>query len=172
MRFLPRALWTRLLLAMVVALGAIAWLEWSLRAEAALAAERAAAAGPEPTAAPAEPVARAVAELGLSATVVVLCRAPEQVAEAVALWQVAATGAVVLRRPPPLPTAPGRRVVPLVAVVLPADHLDGLDPVQRAGLLDLLSALFAERPVGVGQVRLAGLAGGDAEVAALLRWLR
>ncbi len=178
MRLLPQRLWLRLVLAFAGALGVIIALEWSLRVRDARAAERSspqrgAAAAADDPAGLADPVdaAESVRELGVIAAGVVLVARGTRAPSAGAVWQLLPSGRSVVRVPAPPPSAPGRQALAHVAIVLPVDRLSALDPVQRAGLLDLLSALIRERPIGTAQVDLAGIAAAPDDIAALLRWV-
>jgi hypothetical protein len=167
-RWAPRSLGARLLLAAALALAVIAALEWSLRARDARAALRANAAARGSGAPAAEPIAQA----GFTVAALSLATPGHEPADAQIVWQLLPGGRVVVRRAAPPPTAPGLRRLAEATVVLPSKHLAALDPEQRAGLLDLLSSVFAERPVAAERLRLRGVEAEAGDVAALLRWLR
>ncbi|MGE3171233.1 MAG: hypothetical protein AB7O97_01325 [Planctomycetota bacterium] len=180
MKGLPRSTAGRMALAAVVALAAIAALELLLRGRdaAVLAARRDPAPWrPDgdreaPDVAPDAADPRAPSARGLRADRVVLCADPATARDAAACYQLLADGSVAVRRPPPLPAVPGRQRLAAVAVALPAGSLTALSPQQRAGLLDLLGTLVAERPVPPDRVVLAGLGGARADLTALLGWVR
>lgn len=162
----PRSLGVRLLLVGCLAVIAIALLEFALRA-----AERRNRPPLPHQELLLEPDAAPVADLGVRAGSIVLhYRAPVPEAAAPRLRVVG--DAFVVVRPAPLPQRPGRQTVPVAAIQLPAAGLAGLDPRQRAGLLEALAALLPDRPVEPSRVRGADVAVDAAELGILLSWLR
>jgi len=170
-RWAPRSLGARLWLAAILALAVIAALEWSLRARDARAALRANAEA-RTAHGSAAPAAEPIAPAGFAVEALSLATAGREPAAAQIVWQLLPGGRVVVRRAAPPPTTPGLRRFGEAAVVLPSPRLAALDPVQRAGLLDLLSAVLPERPVAAERLRLLGVEAEAGDVAALLRWLR
>jgi hypothetical protein len=166
-----RVLALRLLAAALAGVVVILGLEWWQRAaEAEAAAKAAQVRSAIAAAAAARPQ---VLDLSLQAESVVLCRVPEDVTEgAKPVLQLLRDGTLVIRQPAAPAAAPGKPVVPLLAIMLPVGSLIELSAVQRAALLDQLAVLLPERPVPTARLRLAGVAGEAADIETLLAWLR
>jgi hypothetical protein len=163
-----RTVGLRLAVTALVAVTAIFALEWFLRQEdAALRDEqlRVALASAKPL--PQPPV------LGVQTELVWLCAAFDSVPPLVApVVQILRDGSFAVRKAAPVATLPGPRTVAAIALLLPVKALPDLTAIQRAALLDQLSAIFTARPIASGQVQCAGLAGESADLAALLSWVR
>lgn len=162
-----------LALTALLALSAIAALEWWFRerAEAAPGTVRAApsaagTAGPAP--APRLPALYVEVDrvllLGRDGAVVPAAAAP--------VLEVCEGGRILVRVPPPLPSGPGRPRSELAAVILPADSLAALSPEQRALLLEVLGLLWPDRPVDPSRLSFAGVSSESSEIGRLLSWLR
>jgi len=154
------------------ALAAIVALEWALRQDELRQSEASAAESEARRVRTEQGSARPLAFASVTAHAVVLCDRPGSVPEAAGEWQILADGRWVVRRAPPLPTAPGSNQVQAFAVALPVRDLPNLDAGARAALLDFLSVAWNERPVAPERLLLQGIAGTDADRAALLSWLR
>lgn len=154
------------------ALAAIVALEWALRQDELRQSEASAAENESRRAWTEQGSARPLSFASVTAHAVVLCDRPGSVPEAAGEWQILADGRLLLRRSPPLPTSPGSTEVQVFAVALPVRELASLDARARAALLDFLSVAWSERPVAAERLLLQGIAGTDADRAALLSWLR
>ena len=104
---------------------------------------------------------------------VMLCSSRGQApARAAPLLELKAGGVVVVHRPAPMPQGPARPVSAFAAIILPEPSLAALDARARAVLLDLLAALWPDRPVAVERLVCRGVSAAVSDRRSLLAWLR
>ena len=169
MRLWPLPLWSRLLLALLLAAVGIVALQVGVAG-----GER---AQPAPAATVAPPLVSPLAALGFvlqpAASPVLLCHRLSALAPDVApVVQVLADGSVALRRPPPLPRGPTSDAgATRAGIVLPVPRLRELGPAARGTLVALLAALALPRPLPTEAVQLVDVDAGANELAAILSWV-
>lgn len=169
MRPWPLPLWSRLLLALLLAAAGIVALQVGVAG-----GER--ARPPVPAAAVKAPVVSPLAALGFvlqpAASPVLLCHRLSALAPDVGpVVQVLADGSVALRRPPTLSRGPAADAANRAGIVLPVARLRELGPAARGTLVALLAALAPPRPLLPEALQLVDVDAGASELAAILSWV-
>ena len=164
---MPGGLWRRILLATVLAVGAIlalqAWVQDANSGE--LGTAKVAEPPPSSNRVPPHLRRRTV----LLYLVGDLARMPEPVAPVV---EVLEDGRLAGRRPPPVPKGPDEGPWLAAGVVLPRLRLSELTPVQRVAFLSLCDGFSGGDRLEVNQIVGLGFEFGEGELRRLLHWLR